>query len=179
MDTSAQLDRFLAGVEKRAYAMVLSSVKNPDDALDIVQDVMIALVTKYAHKPEDQWAPLFYRMLKNRTTDHHRGGAIHQRVFAWFKSDPEDGEDPLTQVAGPAVEQPQDRFSQTLAADEIVQAVAELPERQREAFIYRAWEGLDVKDTSKVMGCSQGSVKTHYSRAVHALREVLAEFGNE
>ncbi len=141
---------------------------------------MIALVNKYAHKPEDQWAPLFYRMLKNRTTDHHRGGAVHRRIFAWFSSDAEDGnEDPIEQFPARDSDRPEDRFTQQLAADNIVQAVEKLPVRQREAFMFRAWEGMDVKATAVAMGCSTGSVKTHYSRAVKALQVSLGGERND
>ena len=177
MGSSTELNQFLAEVEKRAYAMALVSVKNPEDALDIVQDVMIALARKYADKPADQWRPLFFRMLKNRITDFHRGSSVRQRLFGWLpkSSDDEDQVDPIEATPGPSQQQPENAQDSQALRQRISAAVGLLPQRQQQAFMLRAWEGMDVAETAKIMGCSSGSVKTHFSRAIHALRETLGD----
>ena len=176
MGTSAELNQFLIEVEKRAFAMAMLSVKNKDDALDIVQDVMMTLARKYAAKPASEWPPLFFRILRNRITDHHRSGSIKKRIFAWFG---DDGEDTVDLIVGDEIEEPEARQAQASLRDRLLEALAKLPDRQREAFLFRIWEGLSVRDTAKAMGCSEGSVKTHLSRATGALRELLPEYGGE
>lgn len=160
--------------------MAMVAVKNPEDALDIVQDVMLTLARKYAEKPQDQWRPLFYRILRNRITDFHRSTNVRKRLFGWFSTGADDkASDPLDNVPGPAQHNPDQQHRLDGARVEITQAVARLPARQQQAFMLRAWEGLDVKATAQAMGCSQGSVKTHYSRAVHALRDELQEYQSD
>lgn len=181
MGTTAQLNEFLARTEKRAYAMAMVAVRNPEDALDIVQDVMLTLARKYAGKPSDQWPPLFYRILRNRITDFHRASKVRKRIFGWFNPgrDDEPIVDPIDNAQGPERDTPDHRLHIDGARTEIVAALARLPARQQEVFMLRAWEGLDVKSTARAMGCGEGSVKTHYSRAVHALRDELQEFQND
>ncbi len=182
MGTAAELNQFLAEVEKRAYAMAMVAVKNQDDALDIVQDVMMTLARKYAHKPAAEWRPLFFRILRNRITDFHRSRGVRRRIMGWFgaaDTAADSDADPLDAVAGPQSTQPDRQYVLDGARHDIVEAVGRLPDRQQQAFMLRAWEGLDVKATAAAMGCGEGSVKTHYSRAVHALREVLEEYQNE
>ncbi len=157
--------------------MAMIAVKNPDDALDIVQDVMMTLAKKYAGKPRDQWPPLFYRILKNRITDFHRASSVRKRIFGWFSATADDSAEasPIDAAAAPESTTPEHRLRMDGAAADIGAALERLPERQQQAFMLRAWEGMDVKNTAAAMGCSTGSVKTHYSRAVHALREQLRE----
>ena len=178
MNNATELNRFLARVEKRAYAMTLMSVKNPDDALDIVQDVMLRLAHKYAKKPAKQWPPLFYRMLQNRTTDFHRASTLRGRLFGWL-SPTDDASDPLESVSGSEQDTPHQRHVVSGIGEKIQAALTHLPPRQRQAFALRAWEGMDVATTARAMGCSQGSVKTHYSRAVHSLRGHLEELRDD
>ncbi len=159
--------------------MALMSVKNPDDALDIVQDVMMTLARKYAGKSPAEWRPLFFRMLQNRITDWHRSSMRYRRLFGWLAPDPEDDQDPIENAPGAEQDRPEHQLRMDGAREQIVDAVAALPDRQRQAFMLRAWEGLDVAGTAEVMGCSQGSVKTHYSRAVHTLRDALQEFRDD
>ena len=180
MGTPAQLNQFLAEVEKRAYAMTMVAVKNPDDALDIVQDVMLTLARKYAAKPREEWPPLFYRILRNRITDFHRANTTRGRIFGWFGGERQVAEDdPIASAPGPVQDTPEHRFEMDGAGAAISAALARLPQRQQQAFMLRAWEGMDVKSTARAMGCGEGSVKTHYSRAVHALRDALEEYGHE
>lgn len=173
----AALNRFFVSVERRALRMAQLAVKNPDDALDIVQDVMLALVRKYAERPEAEWAPLFQRMLATRITDHHRRHTVQRRRFGWSwrsqDDEDEDAVDPLLAIADVAAAEPEFRAQLDVTSAELIAAVGALPLRQQQAFLLRMWEGMDVAGTAAAMGCSQGSVKTHLSRAVHSLREQL------
>jgi RNA polymerase sigma-70 factor (ECF subfamily) len=160
------------------------AVKNPDDALDIVQDAMLTLAKKYADKPAEQWPPLFYRILQNRIRDWHRRGKVRNRVFSWLgggkaESSSEIEPDPIAMAAGPAHLEPEQHQRLGQMTQELEVALAGLPERQRQAFMLRVWQGLGVAQTAQAMGCSGGSVKTHYSRAVHKLRKQLEQHWHE
>ncbi len=178
LEERAALDRFLAGVERRAFRIAQLAVRNRDDALDIVQDAMFRLARHYARSPQAEWPLLFFRILTNRIRDHQRRGTVRRRVMAFVSrandSDAE-GEDPIAAVPGPEADRPEHRTAMTDAMSALETAVAGLPERQQQAFLLRTLEGLDVMATAAVMGCSEGSVKTHYSRAVHALRATLGD----
>lgn len=173
---SQQLEEFLMKTERRAFRMAQLSTRNREDALDIVQDAMMQLASKYANKPADHWAPLFYRILNNRIMDFHRKNSTQSRWRVWFSKNVRDDEsyDPIQHA-------PSDDLSPGAVADledtveRIDHFVQQLSPRQRQAFLLRAWEGMGVAETAKIMKCSQGSVKTHYSRAVHFLREQLQE----
>jgi len=157
--------------------MTLLSVKNPDDALDIVQDAMLKLARNYASKDPEAWPALFYRVLKNRTTDFHRKQIIHKKLFGWLPKS--DEQDPLETAIAPNAKNPDQTAVLTDFGPSLMRALETLPERQRQAFVLRTWEELDVKQTAVAMSITQGSVKTHYSRAVRSLREQLTEFDNE
>ncbi|MEM1434221.1 MAG: RNA polymerase sigma factor [Pseudomonadota bacterium] len=177
-DPAAALNQFLLGVEQRAFAMTVMAVRNREDALDIVQDAMLQLAEKYANRPSSEWAPLFFRILRNRTTDHHRRNTRSRGIFGWFdrlRTEDSEDTDPLEDQPGSRVEEPAVRVESDGSADAIAAAVSALPERQREAFLLRSWEGLDVAATAEVMGCSAGSVKTHHFRALAALRQQLGD----
>lgn len=173
------LENFLVATERRAYSIAMSSLRNREDALDAVQDAMTQLVTKYSDKPPDEWRPLFYRILNNRINDLHRRHKIQNRVKGWLSpfQGREDGEehqdDPFQNVPGPVGDSPHHRHETSRQLDVLQTAVESLPARQREAFIHRCWEGLSTTETATAMKCSEGSVKTHYSRAIHSLRETL------
>jgi RNA polymerase sigma-70 factor (ECF subfamily) len=173
---AAALNRFLASVEKKAFRMAQYAVKDVDEALDIVQDTMMALARRYADRPEAEWKPLFYRILRSRITDWHRRRQVRDRWFAWLKPREEnDAVNPIEQMPdGPGAEPPH-RLELEMSIEKLSQAVEALPQRQQQAFLLRAWEGFDVKSTAKAMGCSEGSVKTHYSRALNNLRSALGE----
>ncbi len=172
-----QLNQFLAGVERRALRIAEIGVRDRDEALDIVQDAMIKLVRNYASRAMDEWTPLFYRILQNGIRDWHRRQAVRNRVMVWFggaKSD--DGDyDAIAAAPDPAGRSPDQELQNAEAMRDLESAVHRLPARQREAYMLRTFEGLDVAGTAVAMGCSQGSVKTHYSRAVHTLRDKLGE----
>lgn len=177
LDNRRAMDRFLAGVEARAFRMAELAVRDADDALDIVQDTMIRLTRSYAQRPEAEWAPLFFRILRNRITDHQRSKAVRNRIFAWLgRGNPEEpAPDPVAQAAGRDSDRPDRQVATSATMLQLEAAVHALPARQQQAFLLRALEGLNVKDTAEAMGCSEGSVKTHYSRAVHSLRETLGD----
>jgi RNA polymerase sigma-70 factor (ECF subfamily) len=166
------LDRFLSGVQRRALVMAELSVGNRDDALDAVQDAMDRFVRAYAHKPASEWAPLFHRVLQNRIRDGYRRQATARRRFFVFPPD-EDGGDPLAALPGLDSHQPDRQLEQTDATERLLRGIAELPQRQQQAVTLRIWEGLDVAQTAQAMGCSAGSVKTHLSRGLQALRVKL------
>jgi len=169
------LNGFLASVERRAYRMAQIALRHDEDALDAVQDAMLQLARRYARRPSDQWRPLFYRILQNRIRDLQRRRAVRSRVLAFLPwSGEDDADDPVARAPDPAPG-PADEVEGGEIGAALQRAVAELPARQREAFLLRSLEGLDVAETAAAMGCSEGSVKTHYSRAVHALREQLGE----
>ena len=172
-----ELNRFLAEVEKRALRIAEIAVCDRDEALDLVQDAMIKLARKYADRPQAEWTPLFYRILQNGIRDWHRRQAVRNRVMVWFgRSKDKDNEfDVVAAAPDPAGRTPDEQLQSHEAMQTLESAIAELPARQREAFVLRTFEGLNVAGTASVMGCSEGSVKTHYSRAVHSLRETLGE----
>lgn len=172
-----QLNQFLAGVERRALRFAEIAVRDRDEALDLVQDAMIKLARNYAEQPEDEWTPLFYRILQNGIRDWYRRQMVRNRVMVWFgRGAKEDNDyDPVAQAPDPAGRSPDELAQIGETMQELEAAVGRLPARQREAFMLRTFEGLDVAGTAVAMGCSQGSVKTHYSRAVHSLRDALGE----
>jgi RNA polymerase sigma-70 factor (ECF subfamily) len=175
VDQAQALERFLAGVERRAFRIARMAVRDDDDALDITQDAMIRLARSYGARPVDEWKPLFYRILNNGIRDFMRRRRVRSRVMAWLPgraSGDDDPADPIESAPDPAGG-PADLLEGAQALDALEAGLAALPERQREAFMLRALEGMDVADTAVSMGCSEGSVKTHYFRAVHALKDRL------
>lgn len=170
------LDAFLRGIERRALRIAELSVGARDDALDIVQDCMLVFVRNYRDKPVPDWAPLFHRVLDSRVLDFHRRHQVRTRWFGWLdrrpgRDDPDD--DALVHVADTNATQPWQAVADGETADALDAALRALPNRQRQAFLLRIWEGLDVAATARAMACSEGSVKTHLSRAMTALRVQL------
>jgi RNA polymerase sigma-70 factor (ECF subfamily) len=177
LQRQGQLNQFLAEIERRALRIAEISVRDRDEALDLVQDAMIKLVNNYADRSRDEWTPLFYRILQNGIRDWHRRQKVRNRVMVWFgRTAPGDDEyDLVAQAPDPAGRTPDEQLQTSEAMQQMEQAVRELPGRQREAFMLRTFEGLDVAGTAVAMGCSEGSVKTHYFRAVHSVRKQLGE----
>jgi RNA polymerase sigma-70 factor (ECF subfamily) len=171
------LNQFLVGVEVKAFKIAQAALRHEDDALDAVQDAMLQLARAYAKRPAEEWKPLFYRILENRIRDMQRRRTVRGRVMAWlpFRADEEDEEaDPIAQAAS-AEPQPVRRLELDEAMGALEKALEGLPRRQQQAFLLRTLEGLDVAQTAAAMGCSEGSVKTHYFRAVQALRAQLGD----
>lgn len=182
MASSQELSDFLRDVERRAFKQTVYAVRDEHAALDIVQDAMLKLAEKYAAKPPEEYPMLFQRILQNTMRDFWRRQKVRNlwtTLFSSFGSNSDDEDrDPLETIdveddSDNPVEQLQ--RSQTIAI--IEKALEKLPTRQREAFVLRYWEDMDVAETAEIMGCSQGSVKTHCSRAVHALAQALEKQG--
>jgi len=175
---SRALNQFLAGVELKAFKIAQAALRHEDDALDAVQDAMLQLARAYADRPAQEWKPLFYRILENRIRDMQRRRTVRGRVIAWlpFRGDEDDEEpDPIAQAPSPEPQPPR-RLELDQAVGALEKALGGLPRRQQQAFLLRMLEGLDVAQTAAAMGCSEGSVKTHYFRALQALRARLGEF---
>lgn len=183
--TDKELNDFLRNVDRRAFKRTVYMVRDDDAALDIVQDAMIKLAEKYFDRPAAELPLLFQRILSNATMDYFRRkkvrNAVMQNMSDFGSSDP-DGDFDLLEM----LESQEGALGALSAADEVSRVqilhaidaeVGELPARQREAFLLRYWEELDVAETAAVMGCSEGSVKTHCSRATHALAKSLKAKG--
>lgn len=175
LDQGHELEAFLRDVERRALRIAAMMIRDADEALDIVQDAMIRLTVRYRSRPREEWRPLFYRILKNRIRDWHRRRAVRNRVLTFFGGHDEDETDPMAAAPGPSEDNPLARLEADESLAALTKALTELPARQREAFVLRTFEGLDVAATALAMECSEGSVKTHHSRAVSRLRELLGE----
>jgi len=165
---AADLDGFLAAVGPRAFRFAEAGLRHRDDALDAVQDAM-ARMLRYRDRPAAEWTPLFWSVLRSRMVDLQRRRTMRLR---WLTGEPEQdtidwadpGADPVRQQTGRE------------AWTQVAEALRRLPRRQREAFTLRVFEELDVATTARVMGCSEGAVKTHLSRAREALQRQLEDF---
>ena len=185
MATELELSDFLKSVEKRAFKRSIYHVRNEESALDIVQDSMMKLAEHYGHKPADELPMLFQRILSNCTLDWFRRQKTRNALFSNmsdFESASDDGEFDLLDVLdisndSQQVESAENTTERAQVLREIEVEIQELPTRQREAFLMRYWEELDVAETAAAMGCSEGSVKTHCSRAVAALSKALKAKG--
>jgi RNA polymerase sigma-70 factor, ECF subfamily len=181
----SELAAFLEGVEKRAFKQAMFAVRDEEAALDIVQDAMLRLAEKYGHLSVGELPLLFHRIVQNAIRDYFRRQKVRSLWTTLLSSlspgRDEDDQDPLeTLLPGEGSnlqESPAEQLEQAQVLEIIEQEVARLPERQRQAFIMRYWEELDVAETAQVMGCSEGSVKTHCSRAAHALADALRARG--
>jgi RNA polymerase sigma-70 factor (ECF subfamily) len=180
-----ELSEFLASVERRAYKQALFAVRDAENALDIVQDTMLKLAEKYGAKPVMELPMLFQRILQNTIRDFYRRQKVRSTWVTLFSAlspgrEDEDG-DPLETLesadVSKAKEGPAHRLEQSQTLEAIEKELQKLPPRQRQAFLLRYWEELDVAETAAIMGCSQGSVKTHCSRATHALAAALRAKG--
>jgi RNA polymerase sigma-70 factor, ECF subfamily len=186
MATDKELSDFLENVERRAFKQAVYAVHKDEVALDIVQDAMIKLAEKYGDKPAAQLPPLFQRILQNAIHDHFRREKVRNTWVSLFSSflgnrDEEDEFDPLENYApeegSEAAESSADKLERAEILAIIDSEVQKLPVRQRQAFLMRYWEDLDVAETAAAMGCTEGSVKTHCSRATHSLAQALKAKG--
>ncbi len=183
MASSQELSVFLRDVERRAFKQTVYAVRDEHAALDIVQDSMLKLTEKYPDKPVEEYPMLFQRILQNTMRDFWRRQKVRNLWTTLLSSfgagqDGEEDHDPLDTIdVGDESENPMGQLEQSQTMKLIEKAIEKLPARQREAFILRYWEDMDVAETAEVMGCSQGSVKTHCSRAVHTLAALLEKQG--
>ncbi len=183
--THKELSDFLAEVERRAYKQALFAVRDDHVALDIVQDAMLKLSEKYAQRPPSELPLLFQRILQNAIRDFYRRQKVRAMwttpVSSLFGAESDEDHDPLETLEvvseSKFMEPPPDQLARTQMLGLIEKALEKLPARQRQAFLLRYWEEMDVAEAAKVMGCSEGSVKTHCSRATHALAAMLEKQG--
>jgi RNA polymerase sigma-70 factor (ECF subfamily) len=179
--TPAELSDFLKSVERRAFKRTTYHVRNDESALDIVQDSMMKLAEHYGHKPTDELPMLFQRILSNTTLDWFRRQKARNALFSPysdFQATEDEGDFDILEVLGPSLDTaeldtPQSRIERNQTLGVIEGELLLLPERQREAFLMRYWEDMNIAETAAAMGCSEGSVKTHCSRAVLALSKAL------
>jgi RNA polymerase sigma-70 factor (ECF subfamily) len=163
-------------VEKRAYRTALFTCRSPADALDIVQDTMMQLVQHHRARPAPEWPLLFQRILQNRIMDWHRQQSSRRK---WFWQSPTlteelDG-DILDHIADTRDINPENLLERARDVDMVLAAIENLPLRQRQAFLLRLWEGLDVAETASAMQCSEGAVKSHLFRALQSIKQALGE----
>ncbi|MEO6976393.1 MAG: RNA polymerase sigma factor [Gallionella sp.] len=187
MSTPTELSQFLCNVERRAFKHAVFAVHDDHIALDIVQDAMLKLSEKYGGKPAEELPMLFQRILQNTIRDHYRRQKVRFSWITLFSSlqpkhdeeefDPLDVLEDEENQTSPLV--PEQALQQRQIIALVEQSLEKLPARQREAFLLRYWEGLDTTETAAAMGCTEGSVKTHCSRAVHALAVSLKAKGVE
>lgn len=175
------LNTFLQSVERRAYSMAFMATNNRDEALDIVQESMFKLAEKYANRDAVEWAPLFTRILQSKIRDWYRRNKSRTGLFSWFglgryHTDPEFEENQLEQYPDRESAMPSAQAETDEAMRELELAIADLPLRQQQVFVLRSIEQLDVADTARALGISEGSVKTHYSRAVHSIQDRLQAY---
>jgi RNA polymerase sigma-70 factor (ECF subfamily) len=183
--TRSELAAFLESVERRAYKQALFAVRDDEAALDIVQDAMLRLAERYGARPAEELPMLFHRILQNAVRDHFRRQKVRSMWSTLLSSlvprGGEEEQDPLDTLAVAHRSRheapPAEQLERSQLVDIIEEEIARLPERQRQAFVMRYWEELDVAETARVMGCSEGSVKTHCSRAAHALAAALKARG--
>lgn len=184
MATREELSDFLASVERRAFKQTMFTVRDEDAALDIVQDAMIKLATHYGDRPAPELPLLFTRILQNATHDHFRRQKVRNQWVTLFSAltpgDDADA-DPLETLEAlegtERAESAADKVERAQVVAVIEEEISRLPARQREAFLLRYWEDYDVAETAAAMGCSEGSVKTHCSRATHSLARALSARG--
>lgn len=185
MASRQQMSDFLASAERRAFKHAAYAVRDDEAALDIVQDAMLRLSQSYGERPAGELPLLFQRILQNAITDHFRRQKVRNLWTTLLSSfgSADDGEerDPLDVLeasgASGAGESAADEVERAQVMAIIEAEISRLPARQREAFLMRYWEDMDVAETASAMGCSQGSVKTHCSRATHALARALKARG--
>jgi RNA polymerase sigma-70 factor (ECF subfamily) len=168
------LDAFFRAVGRRAQVMAEISTRDRDAAMDIVQDSMLGLTTRYANRPPSEWRPLFYTILNSRIMDWHRTRTRRGRWMAWLKPSEDDPDaDPMADIPEEISSDPAVLLERARDMEAVSEALSALPMRQQQAFMLRIWEGLDTAATAAAMGCGEGSVKTHLSRAMHSLRARL------
>jgi RNA polymerase sigma-70 factor, ECF subfamily len=169
------MEIFLASVERRAYRMAEIGTDNSDEALDIVQEAMFGFVRNYSARPEEEWRPLFFRILQNKIRDWHRKAKVKKGLGLFWPFKGTDPENSIQELEDAKEKNVLDALETSDSVEAMHMAIRALPLRQQQAFLLRAWEEFSVKETAKIMQVSEGSVKTHFSRAVSTLRENLKD----
>ena len=184
LSTASELSDFLATSERRAFKQAMFAVRNEETALDIVQDSMMKLAEKYGDRPAEEFPMLFQRIIQNTIRDYYRRSKVRSlwtTLLSAFSSDDEEEHDPLETIEVESESytpnSPDGQLEQSQLLVILEEEIKSLPPRQREAFLMRYWEDMDVAETASAMGCSEGSVKTHCSRATHTLAAALKAKG--
>ncbi len=164
------LNQFLQSIEARAFRMALLATHNEAEALDLVQDAMLKLVKHYSEHSAEEWRALFLKILENRILDWHRKEKLKRALFFWRAHEDEPEVEPVLEHESPA-----EHLQEKQTEAQILKAIAALPLQQQQCFLLRCWEGLSVKETAQIMALDEGSVKTHYSRALKALQKVYQD----
>ncbi|MHA3051803.1 RNA polymerase sigma factor [Acinetobacter sp. ANC 4640] len=174
--TEQRLKFFMQDVTGRALVMMENATQGQQGiAMDLVQEAFISLHKSYADKKIDEWYPLFYTILNNKLQDWRRKEARRAQPFSLFKKvSLDDDSEEMLEIEDDQQLNPFDTLDQAVTIEEIQGAIRKLPIRQQQAFMLRAWEGFDTQTTAQIMNCSEGSVKTHYHRAIQGLRTALA-----
>lgn len=170
----SSIELWIKDIGRRAVVMAQTAVRDRDIAQDIVQDSLLAFISRYADKPAPEWTPLFYTILRSQIMDWKRRQARRSKWLGWFHTtDENEDEDSLAQIATPTDIDPATLLANAGDIALVQQVLAELPTRQQQAFLLRVWEEMDIATTARIMECSESSVKTHYSRALHTIRSRL------
>lgn len=166
---------FIASIEGRAFRIAQIATGNRDDAFELVQEATMKLVQKYSGHSENEWIPLFYKILQTRIRDWHRRQAVRNRFRSWFFQSEDNEDDALEQFPDDASNEPSRKLESEQLMNRLNLALGALPSRQQQVFLLRVWEGMDTAQTAAAMQCSESSVKTHYARALQRLREQLED----
>ncbi|PLY01521.1 MAG: RNA polymerase sigma factor [Desulfuromonas sp.] len=171
------MEDFFRSVERQAYRIALFACHNREDALDLVQDSMCQFYAKYAHVPESDRKALFYKILQNKIRDFRRKENVRSRWRTWLhgRDDEDDGPDPLENMVDERAEEPDQVLEQKQSFGLLEQSLRKLSAKQQQIFLLRAWEGLSIAETALAMGCSEGTVKSHYFRATERLKTELGD----
>ena len=176
LDNKTELEIFFSRIEKRAFRMAEIATGNREDALDILQEAMLRLVKKYMSLEPAEWYPVFYSILQNLIRDWYRRSQVRNKFRVWFTLDKETtDEDKIQTAIDYHSKTAEENLHISNAISMLEKSIRELPFRQQQAFMLRVFEELDVKTTARIMKCSEGSVKTHYSRAVNSIRKKLGD----
>lgn len=170
------IEQFLQQVEKKAFRIAWMAVKNEQDALDLVQNTMMKLVEKYADRSESELKPLFYTILQNQIKNWYRKESMTSKWFFWQKTayDKEEENGSCTElIEGVTQVSPEELVTSQQVSAQLVAQLQALPVKQQQCFLLRSWEGLSVKETAVIMDCSEGTVKTHMSRASQKLNLII------
>ncbi|WP_163930165.1 RNA polymerase sigma factor [Paraferrimonas sp. SM1919] len=174
MTKEVEIAEFFAQVEGRALQMARTSTRNLDEAMDIVQDTMLKLISNYSDKASEDWTPLFYRILQNKITDWHRKQTLKKMLYMTPVSVDEDFQDYLTEGIDHHNSEKQTQLNDATQAMQL--HLSQLPLRQQQVFMLRCWQGFSTAEAATIMGCTQGSIKTHYSRALAKMQAALKDY---
>lgn len=164
------IEQFLQQIERKAFKMAWMATKSEADALDLVQNAMMKLVECYADKEATDWKPLFYKILQNQIKNWYRRENISLKIFFWQKTEYDDeGDSPRDEFEDLSASTPEQKLEGEQLSLALLTELEQLPIKQQQCFLLRSWEGLSVKETANIMQCSEGTVKTHMSRASQKL----------